>query len=86
MKTTLIPEIRGLAEATPLPLTHVLGSGICRFCHSGDRACCRDNQSHRSSHSAIVVVEVADGIIGPVVDQVSGILSINGDRIQPVRT
>jgi purine-binding chemotaxis protein CheW len=37
-----------------------------------------------SSRCAIVVVEVGRGVIGLVVDQVSDILSISTDRIQPV--
>jgi purine-binding chemotaxis protein CheW len=36
------------------------------------------------SRSAIVVVEVGQGVIGLAVDCVSDILSIGGDRIQPV--
>ncbi|MGY5808918.1 chemotaxis protein CheW [Rhizobium sp. LEGMi198b] len=89
IKTTSIREIRGWAAATPLPHAppHVLGVMNLR----GSVIPVIDLAAKLgvpgaidTSRSAIVVVEVADSIIGLVVDQVSDILSVSGDRIQPV--
>ncbi|MBB5577629.1 MULTISPECIES: chemotaxis protein CheW [Rhizobium] len=89
IKTTSIREIRGWAAATPLPHAppHVLGVMNLR----GSVIPVIDLAAKLgvpgaidTSRSAIVVVEVGDGIIGLVVDQVSDILSLSGDRIQPV--
>ncbi|MBB3396028.1 chemotaxis protein CheW [Rhizobium sp. BK060] len=89
LKTTSIREIRGWAAATPLPHAppHVLGVMNLRgsVIPVIDLAAkLRVTSTLDTSRSAIVVVEVGDGIIGLVVDQVSDILSISGERIQPV--
>ncbi|RUM23649.1 purine-binding chemotaxis protein CheW [Rhizobium vallis] len=89
IKTTSIREIRGWAAATPLPHApaHVLGVMNLRgtvipvidlAAKLGVRSAIDANRS------AIVVAEVRKSIIGLVVDRVSDILSIGGDRIQPV--
>jgi purine-binding chemotaxis protein CheW len=89
IKTTSIREIRGWAAATPLPHAppHVLGVMNLRgtvipvidlAAKLGVRSAIDANRS------AIVVAEVRKNIIGLVVDRVSDILSVGGDRIQPV--
>jgi purine-binding chemotaxis protein CheW len=89
IRTTSIREIRGWAAATPLPHAppHVLGVMNLRgsIIPIIDLAAKLGVPSAvDTSRSAIVVVEVGQGVIGLVVDQVSDILSISGDRIQPV--
>ena len=89
IKTISIREIRGWAAATPLPHAppHVLGVMNLR----GSVIPVIDLAAKLgvpnavdNSRSAIVVVEVGQGVLGLVVDQVSDILSIGADRIQPV--
>ncbi|MBB5575396.1 MULTISPECIES: chemotaxis protein CheW [Rhizobium] len=89
IKTTSIREIRGWAAATPLPHApaHVLGvmnlrGSVIPVIDLAARLGVTGTID--SSRSAIVVVEVGTGILGLVVDQVSDILSISTDGIQPV--
>ncbi|AVA23884.1 chemotaxis protein CheW [Rhizobium sp. NXC24] len=89
IRTTSIREIRGWAAATPLPHAppHVLGVMNLRgfVIPVIDLAAKLGIPSAvDTSRSAIVVVEVGQGVIGLVVDQVSDILSVSDDRIQPV--
>ncbi|MGY5810011.1 chemotaxis protein CheW [Rhizobium sp. LEGMi198b] len=89
IRTTSIREIRGWAAATPLPHAppHLLGVMNLRgsVIPVIDLAAKLGVPSAvDTSRSAIVVVEVGQGVIGLVVDQVSDILSISGDRIQPI--
>lgn len=89
IKTTSIREIRGWAAATPLPRTplHILGVMNLRgsVIPIIDLASILGVRSTiDASRSAIVVVEVGSRIMGLVVDQVSDILSISGNKIQAV--
>jgi len=89
VKTTSIREIRGWAAATPLPHapSHVLGVMNLRgsVIPIIDLAATLGVPSTiDTSRSAIVVVEVGYRIAGLVVDQVSDILSIGANKIQPV--
>ena len=89
IKTTSIREIRGWAAATPLPHAppHVLGvmnlrGSVIPVIDLAARLGMAGTID--SSRSAIVVVEVGQGVVGLVVDQVSDILSVGADRIQPM--
>ncbi|UJW77769.1 chemotaxis protein CheW [Rhizobium sp. SL42] len=89
IKTTSIREIRGWAAATPLPHAppHVLGvmnlrGSVIPVIDLAAKLAVPNAVD--TSRSAIVVVEVGQGVLGLVVDQVSDILSIGTDRIQPV--
>lgn len=89
IRTTSIREIRRWAAATPLPHAppHVLGvmnprGAVIPIIDLAARLSVPS--SIDTSRAAIVVVEVGQGVIGLVVDQVSDILSIGADRIQPV--
>ncbi|MFK0206355.1 chemotaxis protein CheW [Agrobacterium sp. NPDC090283] len=89
IKTTSIREIRGWAAATPLPHAprHVLGvmnlrGSVIPVIELAAKL--GVPSSIDTSRSAIVVVEVGQGVLGLVVDRVSDILSIGTDRIQPV--
>ncbi|MBP2236478.1 purine-binding chemotaxis protein CheW [Sinorhizobium kostiense] len=89
VETTSIREIRGWAASTPLPHAppHVLGvmnlrGSVIPIIDLAARLGVRSTID--TSRAAIVVAEVGNNIVGLVVDQVSDILSIRGDQIQPV--
>jgi purine-binding chemotaxis protein CheW len=89
IKTTSIREIRGWAAATPLPHAPADVIGVMNLRGSvipiidlAARLGVRSNID--TTRSAIVVAEVGRSVVGLVVDQVSDILSIRGDQIQPV--
>lgn len=89
IKTTSIREIRGWAAATPLPhappdvigMMNLRGSVI-PIIDLATRLGVRSTVD--TSRAAIVVAEVGRSVVGLVVDQVSDILSIRADQIQPV--
>ncbi|MFF0952199.1 chemotaxis protein CheW [Rhizobium leguminosarum] len=89
IKTTSIREIRGWAAASPLPhappdvigVMNLRGSVI-PIIDLAARLGVRSNID--TTRSAIVVAEVGRSVVGLVVDQVSDILSIRGDQVQPV--
>ncbi|OWK24711.1 chemotaxis protein CheW [Rhizobium yanglingense] len=89
IKTTSIREIRGWAAATPLPHSppDVIGvinlrGSVIPIIDLAARLAVRSNID--TTRSAIVVAEVGRSVVGLVVDQVSDILSIRDDQIQPV--
>jgi len=89
IKTTSIREIRGWAAATPLPHAPADVIGVMNLRGSvipiidlAARLAVRSTID--ASRAAIVVAEVGRNIVGLVVDQVSDILSIRSDQIQPV--
>ncbi|MDC7745228.1 chemotaxis protein CheW [Rhizobium binxianense] len=89
IRTTSIREIRGWAAATPLPhappyvlgVMNLRGSVIPVIDLAAKLGVLGAVSTERS---AIVVAEIGNSIIGLVVDRVSDILSISGDRVQPV--
>ncbi|MBG0511599.1 purine-binding chemotaxis protein CheW [Agrobacterium sp. MOPV5] len=89
IKTTSIREIRGWAAATPLPHSPADVIGVMNLRGSVipiiDLAARLGVRSTiDTSRAAIVVAEIDRNIVGLVVDQVSDILSIRTDQIQPV--
>jgi purine-binding chemotaxis protein CheW len=89
IKTTSIHEIRGWAAATPLHHAPPEAIGVMNLRGSVipiiDLTARLGVQSTSdSSRAAIVVAEVGHSIIGRVIDQVSDILSIHADQIQPI--
>ncbi|WP_105385134.1 chemotaxis protein CheW [Neorhizobium alkalisoli] len=88
IKTTSIREIRGWAAATPLPHSppDVIGvmnlrGSVIPIIDLAARLGVRSTVD--TARAAIVVAEVGHSVVGLVVDQVSDILSIRGDQIQP---
>ncbi|MGV2184543.1 chemotaxis protein CheW [Rhizobium rhizogenes] len=89
IKTTSIREIRGWAAATPLPhappdilgVMNLRGSVIPIIDLAAKLGV---SSAIDISRAAIVVAEVGQSIVGLVVDQVSDILSIRADQVQPV--
>ncbi|NTH14252.1 purine-binding chemotaxis protein CheW [Agrobacterium rhizogenes] len=89
IKTTSIREIRGWAAATPLPHAppDILGvmnlrGSVIPIIDLAAKLGVRN--AIDTTRAAIVVAEVDRNIVGLVVDQVSDILSIRADQIQPV--
>lgn len=89
IKTTSIREIRGWAAATPLPHAppHVLGvmnlrGSVIPVIDLAAKLGLRGSVC--TDRSAIVVAELGKAVIGLVVDRVSDILTVGGDRMQPV--
>lgn len=89
IKTTSIREIRGWAAATPLPHSppDVIGvmnlrGSVIPIIDLAARLGVRSTVD--TSRAAIVVAEVGRSVVGLVVDQVSDILSIRCEQIQPV--
>ncbi len=89
VRTTSIREIRGWVASTPMPHSppDVLGvmnlrGNVIPIIDVAQRLGMPSSEpTHRS---AIIVAEVGRLIVGLVVDQVSDILTIKRDRIQPV--
>lgn len=89
IKTTSIREIRGWAEATPLPHVPPHVSGVMNLRGSvipiiDLAARLGMTGTIDSSRSAIVVAEVGGNVLGLIVDRVSDILSIRSSEIQPL--
>jgi len=89
IKTTSIREIRGWAAATPLPHAppHILGvmnlrGSVIPIIDLAAKLGVRSTTD--TTRAAIVVAEVGRTVVGLVVDQVSDILSIGGNQVQPV--
>lgn len=89
VRTTSIREIRGWVASTPMPhspsevlgVMNLRGSVIPIIDVAQTLGMPPSEPTHRS---AIIVAEVGRLIVGLVVDQVSDILTIKRDRIQPL--
>ena len=89
IRTTSIREIRGWAAATPLPHAPPEIMGVMNLRGTVipiiDLAAKLGMRSHIDNRrGAIVVAEVGKSTVGLAVDQVSDILSISADLVQPL--
>ena len=88
VKTTTIREIRGWAPVTPMPHTppYVLGLINLRGAVIPviDMACRLGmKMTEPSERAAIIVTDIAGKLVGLLVEQVSDMMTIKGDDLQP---